>query len=453
MTPLPLLALFLGRHGDSRLAELDAVVRRKGGPDLRAVWDAERLPCNGGDVGPTVVQRVPSLDKASERILADAVSATVSCRGVYEVWGAGDTVEACAAAAAEVPPAHLLARVDGPWRVESLVLGARKSQHGGDLAARMESFGPVLDVLETHPVRLRGPAHRVVLLEDRRVLEGGAPLPRPAPRYHLLFEVPGSQPPLREALGALDLSRRAFLGSSTLPPDRALVLCNLGLAAANGEQTAVVDPYCGSGGILLVAAVLGARVVGSDLDWRVVSDNRMPLGFPPSAGRPQRGTEAVCMADNFDEAGLPRPRALLTLDVNAPDAAARLLAANGGQRFDALVTDPPYGRRELQGGAAGWDESQRFVVDEVALEALLGGLLDLAGAVVKPSGRCVFLAPVRAPGDPHKPTDRALEAWLRTAGPKRGFTLQHLGVERVHHGLHRAVVAMERTLHDPPSPA
>ncbi len=450
MAPFPLLALFLGRHGDSRLAELDAVVQRVGGSSLRVAWDTESLPCNGGDVGPTVVQQVPPLDPATARILADAVAGTVSCRGLYEIWGAGDTIEACAAAAAAVPKTHLLARVDGPWRVESLVLGARRSQHGADLASRMEHFGPVLDVLETHPVRLRGPAHRVFLLEDRRVLEGGNPLPRPGPRYHLLFEIPAPRPPLRATLPSLDLSRRAFLGSSTLPPDRSLLLCNLGLATADREGAALVDPYCGSGGILLAAAVLGAQVVGSDLDWRMVSDNRMPLGFPASAGRPQRSSEAVCMADNFDEAELPRPQALLTLDVNAPNAAARLLAANGGKRYDALVTDPPYGRRELQGGADGWAESQRFAVDETALEALLGGLLDLAGGVVRAGGRLVFLAPVQAPGDPHKPTDRALQTWLCEAGPKRGFLLRHLGVERLHRGLHRAVVAMERWLpHEP----
>lgn len=449
MTSLPLLAIFLGRHGDSRLAEFDAVVARNGGPDVSGGWDAEVLPCNGGDTGPTVVQPLPPLGAPAEQQLSEAAAGTVSCRGLFEVWGTGDTVEACGASAARVPAAHLLARVTGPWRVESLVLGARKSQHGGDLAARMEPFGAVLDVLETHPVRLQGPAHRILLLEDRRVLEGGSSLPRPGPRYQLLFALAPTRQPLRADLSSLDLSRRAFLGSSTLPPDRALLLCNLGLARASGEQPALVDPYCGSGGILLAAAVLGARVVGSDLDWRVVSDNRMPLEFPPSARRPQRGSEPVRMTDNFDEAMLPRPQALLTLDVGAPDACKRLLAANGDQPYDALVTDPPYGRRELQGGAGGWAESQRFAVDAATLEGLLTRLLELASAVVKPGGRLVFLVPVKAPGDDQKPSQQALRKWLRNTGRTRGFSLQHLGVERVHRGLHRAVVAMERS---PPTP-
>ena len=53
---------------------------------------------------------------------------------------------------------------------------------------------------------------------------------------------------------------------------------------------------------LLAAAALGAWTVGSDLDWRLVSDNRVPIRIPATRDRPDRGVEAVRMRDNFDEA-------------------------------------------------------------------------------------------------------------------------------------------------------
>jgi tRNA (guanine10-N2)-methyltransferase len=234
------------------------------------------------------------------------------------------------------------------------------------------------------------------------------------------------------------------LSTSSLPADRALLLCNLALANAPSSGAGVLDPYCGSGGTLLAAAALGAWTVGSDLDWRLVSDNRVPIRIPATATRPGRGVEAVRMRDNFDEAGLPHPAALLTLDVGAPDAASRLLAGSGGRRYDALVCDPPYGRREFQQGALGWAGELTFKVDAAALVATLVTLLRLARATLRPGGRLVFLAPVRSPRDASKPDVEALRGALEREGLARDMGLVHIGVEAMHRSLHRAAVVMER---------
>ena len=311
---------------------------------------------------------------------------------------------------------------------------------------RMAHFGWVLDALEgleDRPVRLRGRATELWLVEDRRTLESGEPLPGGPPRFQFLLRLPSTVPDTRALLAPLDLRKRAFLGTSTLPPDRALLLCNLALRGS-ASGTAIVDPFCGSGGVLLAAAALGARVAGSDLDWRIVSDNRVPLDIPASADRPRRGVESVRMRDNFVEAGLPGPLALLTLDVGAPDAAARLLEANGGQPYVAVVTEPPYGRREFQRGEGAWDGALTFRVDTESLGATLARLMDLSAAILRPGGRLVFLAPVRSPKDDSKPTLPELEEWLRTQGASRGLHLWHLAEDRVHRALHRAVVGMER---------
>ena len=442
--PPPLLALFYARLGDSRLAELEAVAQRLGAPAVPWGWDARVLATNGGDVGPRVVQWLPPLPEADRGWLADAAAQSVGCRGVFEVWGRGDTLEACAQAAATLPTAHVRARVQGSWRVESVVLGARRSQHAGGLGARMEAFGAVLDALDDRPVDLDAPDHRLWLVEDRQRLKDLGALPDPPPRFLLLLQLRGSVAPIQARMTQLDLRKRAFLSTSTLPADRALLLCNLGLARAPVDDPTVLDPYCGSGGILLAAAALGAQTVGSDLDWRMVSDNRWPIRIPTSPDRPERGVERVRMRDNFVEAGLPEPRALLTLDVGADDAATRLLAANGGQPYDALVCDPPYGRREFQGGEAAWDGELTFKVDAAALGGTLRTLLGLARQALSPGGRLVFLAPVRSPKDPSKPAKEALRAMLGAEGEAQGLRLVHMGVEVLHRGLHRAVVVMDR---------
>lgn len=442
--PLPLLMVFAGRHGDSRLAELEAVAQRVGAPPLAWAWDRRVLAMNGGDVGPSVLQLLPPLAEADLGWLAAAAAGSVGVRGVFEVWGAGDDVEHCAAQAVTVPPDHVLGRVRGSWKVESLVIGARRSQHPGDLGARMAHFGALLDVLHERPVDLGAPDHRICLLEDRRSLSGGGALPGPPPRYRLLVQLDTAAPAVERRASQLDLRRRAFISTSSLPADRALLLCNLALAGAPTAGATVLDPYCGSGSVLLAAAALGAETVGADIDRRLVSDRLRPVQIPATRDRPGRGVEQVCMRDNFREAGLPEPRALLQLDVARPDAAARLLAANGGRRFDALVTDPPYGRREFERGEAGWDGAWTFRVDAATLGDTRAHLLELGARVLRPGGRLVLLTPVRSPRDESKPTEAALRKALRLEGSARGFRLVHLGVEVVHGGLHRAVVALER---------
>ena len=440
--PLPRLALFHGRLGDSRLAEVEACA-----PDLAEWrWDPAVFATHGGDVGPSIVQ--PLAAEAGDAQLAAAAARAVSCRGAFEVWGTGQTVEACAAATEAVSVDHIRARITGAWRIESVVLGARRSEDGRDLGMRVAHLGHVLDALADRPVRLRGPAQELWLVEDHRTHRDGSALPGSPPRFLLLLRLPTETPDSHALLRRLDLRRRPFLSTTTLRVDRSLLLCNLGLAGA-GPNATLLDPYCGSGSLLLAGAALGAATVGADIDWRMVSDNRWPLGIRPTADRPQRGIERVRMRDNFTEAGLPEPKALLALDMAAADAAAQLLEANGGHRYDAVVTDPPYGRREFQRGEAGWDGALTFKVHGAALGGTLDRLMALASAVLRPGGRLVFLTPVRSPRDPSKPTEAILRAGLSAGGRGHGLTLLHTGVEVIHGGLHRAAVVMGHGPDDP----
>ncbi|EZG65667.1 putative methyltransferase, partial [Gregarina niphandrodes] len=63
------------------------------------------------------------------------------------------------------------------------------------------------------------------------------------------------------------LPRRPILGPTTLDTDASFIMCNLAEVKAGDV---VLDPFCGTGSILIAASRLGAVCFGSDLDKRVV---------------------------------------------------------------------------------------------------------------------------------------------------------------------------------------
>jgi tRNA (guanine10-N2)-dimethyltransferase len=102
--------------------------------------------------------------------------------------------------------------------------------------------------------------------------------------------------------------KRPFFHPSMMNPHLARAMCNL---AGVRKESIVFDPFCGGGGILCEAATLGARVVGSDLNWRLLRGAQENL---ISAG----GSD-YCIVQG-DSQGIPIGTC------------------------DYIVTDPPYGR-------------------------------------------------------------------------------------------------------------
>ncbi len=150
--------------------------------------------------------------------------------------------------------------------------------------------------------------------------EGGGRIDLASPDHRFLY-VDGEPPELLgEELAPVDraqferrrMPKLPFRRPVSLPPKLARVAVNLA-AVRPGE--AVVDPFVGTGGLLVEAALLGASVTGIDVDPTMV-----------------RGT-----IENFAHLGV-HAEALVVADAEA--AAARF----EDRRVDVLVTDPPYGR-------------------------------------------------------------------------------------------------------------
>lgn len=130
----------------------------------------------------------------------------------------------------------------------------------------------------------------------------------------VVAEVPRSEVESRRA------RHRPFRKPVTLPPRLARAVVNLARVPIGGT---LLDPFCGTGALLLEAASLGYRTCGSDLDAEMV-----------------RG----CLR-NMEALGLP-PQRLVQSAVS--EVAERL---DGLVPVDGVVGDPPYGRSASTGGS------------------------------------------------------------------------------------------------------
>jgi tRNA (guanine10-N2)-dimethyltransferase len=138
-------------------------------------------------------------------------------------------------------------------------------------------------------------------------------------------------------------------------------MVNLARTPSGGTVT---DPFCGTGGILIEAALLGYAAMGSDIDPRMVGGSRQ----------------------NLEEMGLDAK--LAQADV------ADFPKALGGP-FDSVVTDPPYGRSTSTAGEA--------------LPAILEKLYTAASRALPPGGRLVVCLP-DADSVPDEATGLSLES-------------------------------------------
>ena len=150
----------------------------------------------------------------------------------------------------------------------------------------------------------------------------------------------------RKGFEARHLRHRAHIAPVTIHPRYARALVNLA-RIQTGER--VADPFCGTGGLLLEAGLVGAQVYGSDLDPRMVEGTRATMEkFPASDGA-----------------------RIETRDVGElPEFAGPL---------DVVVSDPPYGRSSTTNFEPMAELYDRFF--ESAYEAL------------RPGGRLALISP------------------------------------------------------------
>ncbi|WP_336024032.1 methyltransferase domain-containing protein [Halobellus salinisoli] len=272
---------------------------------------------------------------------------------------------------------ELLGRAEGTVADAVAVLTAASIERTGSVAVRARNVRATADVSTSEAERELGgvlvdrgfdvdlddPDHELrVCFADEVCLLGWAVAERDA------------------AFGSRAPTDRPFFQPGSMAPMDARAYVNLAAGRSLPEAT-VLDPMCGTGGLLIEAGLVGARAVGSD------AQSKMAHGA----------------AENLEHY-LHRSR----WDVVRGDATELPLTDDA---VDAVVFDAPYGR---QSKIAGHE-----------LADLVGGALSEAARVAK---RCVLVA------------DRSWEAEAR----ETGWTVDARFERRVHRSLVRHVHVLDR---------
>ena len=192
----------------------------------------------------------------------------------------------------------------------------------------------------------------------------------------------------RATVGATDHSRRgvehrAHFSPVSLPPRVAAALVHL--TGCRPGQT-VYDPFCGTGGIALEAAMMGYQVLASDLDPWMVQGTLCTL---TDAG-PEPLDADVFVADIGD----------------APDLASGV---------DGIVTDMPYGSAST--------------TNQEALASLYGRAFEAFRAILPVGGRAVI---------------GHADAELLRPVEEHGFLVEHVHEHFVHKSLTRRYAVVKR---------
>ncbi|CAH0582872.1 unnamed protein product [Chrysodeixis includens] len=235
------------------------------------------------------------------------------------------------------------------------------------------------------PVKLNKPDITLAYLE----FYGDDPNNVPEQPYDLFFGkwiVDGQ----RDLIQYHSLKKRHFIGNTSMDAQLSLLMAN---QAQVKTGDIVLDPFVGSGSLLVSAAHFGAYVWGSDIDFMMLHGRTRPS----RVGQKMRAKEESVrgnMRQYKTESSY--------LDVLVSDFSLPLWKQ--GFKFDAIITDPPYGVREPTEKIGierdNYKLSEQHLVNhipakvEYGLQQLYGDLLNFAATHLEVGRRLVCWYPL-----------------------------------------------------------
>ncbi|KAL0881365.1 hypothetical protein ABMA27_001242 [Loxostege sticticalis] len=194
----------------------------------------------------------------------------------------------------------------------------------------------------------------------------------------------------RDVIQFHSLKKRQFIGNTSMDAQLALVMANQARVAP-GDL--VLDPFVGSGSLLVAAAHFGGYVWGSDIDFMMIHARTRPT----RVGQKAR-TKEESIRGNMKQYGTSsRYLDVLVSDFSLPMWREDL-------KFDSIITDPPYGVRE-PAEKIGIDRPNYILTEEhlvhhvpskveYALPHIYGDLLAFAARHLRVGGRLVTWYPL-----------------------------------------------------------
>lgn len=313
---------------------------------------------------------------ASLRDEEEAAALAARCvlvRAILVPIGHGHDVASCASSITEeqvqIACASLLSSDAPSYRVVIEAFG-RSLQPAAQLE-RVHAFSFV-HARFAGPVRMQNAQQQLWVLEDAFPPRGhGYRVAHPPPRQVLFARLVA-----RGDAGvgaAYSLKQRIYLGPTSMDAELSFVMCNMGRVRYG---SLVLDPFAGTGSVLIACAARGAYTVAADISLSALR------------GRNGRGLRA-----NFAQYELCMPLGVVRCD--ALHSAFR----SNVRVFDALVTDPPYGIKEgakmfrEEAVDARLRDSHYQGTQRVRFDDLLYALLDFAVDTLVDDGRLVYWLP------------------------------------------------------------
>jgi Putative RNA methylase family UPF0020 len=162
----------------------------------------------------------------------------------------------------------------------------------------------------------------------------------------------------RRKVSAIHPTSRICVTNTPLCPLASFIMANIARIRTTNDGFAVLDPYCGSGGTLLAAAMV----------LQMSKDERQSTAQYPLVGIEVCHDGIVNREDirrDFTTRNWTNPITLLHGDSTQPHVRRKARDAIGCRPFDAIITDPPYGIRESnKGGNQPVQDLLRMIIDD-----------------------------------------------------------------------------------------
>ncbi|XP_013783068.1 tRNA (guanine(10)-N2)-methyltransferase homolog [Limulus polyphemus] len=321
---------------------------------------------------------IPSQFQPEARVGPPQLSQILSA---FKLWGQGATHEDLHTQLKQISLGYIepFCHPDKSFKVEVETFGKKISRN--DKVNRIED----LDFLPLRgPIKLKDPDNIFHLIE----YYGLDPNSVPDNPYQVFFGqwICDGQ---RHLITQIALKDRKFIGNTSMDPKLSLIMANMA-KICHGDL--VLDPFVGSGSLLVAAATFGGYVCGTDLDFLMVHGKAKPTRCNQKKREPDENIRS-----NLRQYGLESHY----LDVIVADAA--LPVWSDQCMFSAIIADPPYGIREATeriGTAKTYTIPDHLVSGHIPskvsynLQDIIRDLLNFSGAHLQVGGRLVYWLPV-----------------------------------------------------------
>ncbi|KAL7996690.1 putative DNA methylase, N-6 adenine-specific, tRNA guanosine-2'-O-methyltransferase, TRM11 [Plasmopara halstedii] len=395
------LLFFVHQHFSFRYPELDALLtmQKLPGVEKTVLKDSATGQLPDPESSPLVRVKLPSIKHAkfmSER--------GILVKGVYEVWGhsanPGDYNELVASVEKFEGPQKLQILQDAniSWRINVAVFGKKLSME--EQHTRRERFRKVLPF--AGPVQMKNPNETFLVLEELGLDQDLHPDMKPK-QIFLLRELAGSEKNrgrggARDLVDLQTLKRRAYIGPTSMESEMALLMSNMALVQPGDV---VIDPFVGTGSVLIPCGTQGAMCYGTDIDIRVLLGTGVGVMGAGVAliEKEVDIRQRINVCTNFKQYRLPLPELIRADNSMSP------LVTRCKDFFDAIVCDPPYGIRagaRKSGRKHPSRNDMKMTIKQenyiaptqpYAAEDVMKDLLEFAAQTLREGGRLVYLLP------------------------------------------------------------